>query len=699
MAAKDQTVTLGIGIDTGGTYTDCVLYDFKENKVLASGKSLTTRENLSLGIGKALDFVPRELAQKAEIISQSTTLATNACVENKGGRAKLVFIGVDRRVVKDVGEKYGLPDADQICFLKAECKMDGEIVSEPDWDAFAKLCEEWFRDTDAAAVVELCAMNNGGVLEEKARDLILQSNDIPVICGHELFSDLNSVRRGAGALLNARLITVIDEFLKAIRSALSERGISAPVVIVRSDGSLMSGSFAGERPVETLLCGPAASVMGGCKLTGEKDCLVVDMGGTTTDIAIVKDGVPVQADGGVNVGKWRTFVKGLYIDTFGLGGDSAVRYREHVLYLDEVRVVPICILSDQYPEVIRQLTELIESKGVFSYFAHEFFVLLRDIEGNPNYTDREQKFCAELKKFPLIWGKAAEVMGEDVYNFQMERLEKEGVIIRAGLTPTDVMHIVGDFNRYSPQASLLAAKYVGRCSNRLPIEICNMVYERMKKKLYCNLVRILLEDYDPYYKIHGLEEGMKRLISKSYEDKKKGMDASFVQFGFQTPASLVGIGAPIHIFLPDVAKMLGTRCVIPKYAQVANALGAVVGNVSAVFKVTIKPNYEAELLSGCTVLGGEEPKTFETYEQALQAALKTAEEGARKEAYRRGARGHLKVTTNVKDSNTQTKGMSVYFGSEIYATAVGRISLEQMEINDEGTFFKKDASNSKFCLK
>lgn len=85
---------VGIGIDTGGTYTDAVVYDFETKEVLCSGKSLTTKRDLTIGIRNALDVLSEESMKRAEFISLSTTLATNACVEGIGGRVKLVFIGV-----------------------------------------------------------------------------------------------------------------------------------------------------------------------------------------------------------------------------------------------------------------------------------------------------------------------------------------------------------------------------------------------------------------------------------------------------------------------------------------------------------------------------------------------------------------------------------------------------------------------------
>ena len=81
----------GIGIDTGGTYTDAVIFDFESKAILGTSKALTTKDDLTTGILEALDALPIDLLRAAEIVSLSTTLATNACVEDKGGLAKLIF--------------------------------------------------------------------------------------------------------------------------------------------------------------------------------------------------------------------------------------------------------------------------------------------------------------------------------------------------------------------------------------------------------------------------------------------------------------------------------------------------------------------------------------------------------------------------------------------------------------------------------
>jgi N-methylhydantoinase A/oxoprolinase/acetone carboxylase beta subunit len=668
---------IGVGIDTGGTYTDAVIYDFHAKKVLGTAKALTTKEDLSIGIGKALDGLPPDLVKKAEVISLSTTLATNACVENKGGRAKLLFIGVDPRVVAEVGKDYGLPELDKIYFLDSKGSYTGEIVDEPDWDSFMATSNDWFKDANAVGIVELHAMDNAAVLEKKAKDLVAGKYDVPIICGHELFSDLNSVQRGSSTLLNARLIPIIEDFLKAIQTALENRAITAPIVIVRSDGSLMSKKFTTFRPVETLLCGPAASVMGGIELTNEKDCLIIDMGGTTTDMAIVKGGAPKKTKDGINVGKWRTFVKGLAIETFGLGGDSAVRFDKNgKMVLEPARVIPLSMAAAQWPSVTLKLKELLHTKKIHTRLLHEFFCLVKDISGNSNYTPEETAFCKTLKNGPLIFSEAALAMGTDVYNLNLRRLEKEGVVMRCGLTPTDIMHIKGDFNRYNTEAATLGTAFVAACVDVSPEILADLVYDAVKKTLYLNIVKMLLEDKYPDFRKNGLGAGLQTLISESWEMAKSEEKQGFLNFGFRTPAALVGIGAPIHIFLPEVAKALGTRWVIPENAGVANAIGAVVGNITAVCEIEVNPEYSIAGISGYIVYGKFQNSHTANQNEAVEIALCEAKTVARDEAIRRGASGDITVTTEVK-MNTAEAGekTEILLGVKVVATAFGRITL------------------------
>lgn len=665
---------LGIGIDTGGTYTDAVLYDFETKTILHSAKSLTTKENLALGIGGALDGLPSELLKKAEIVSLSTTLATNACVEEKGGRGKLVFIGGDEDVILRTGQSYGLPDNNEIFFLDGEVDYRGQVTKEPDWDAFIEDSKKWISDADAVAIVQQLGVRNSST-EQKAKELISSVYGLNTICGYELFSDLNYIKRGASTLLNARLIPVIEEFLEAIKISLRERDIHAPVVIVRSDGSLMSETFTTIRPVETLLCGPAASVMGGIELTGEEDCLIVDMGGTTTDIAIVKDAVPVKAHDGVKVGKWQTFVKAVYIDTFGLGGDSRVLVdNTGTLSLGTERVIPLCIAAAKNPDMKRKLKQLSRSVRITHEPQHEFFLLVKDIEGNIRFDEDEQKICQALKEHgPLIYAEAAGVLGKKFFSSRIDRLEREGIVMRCGLTPTDMMHAKGDFDLFDADASLLALEYLSSRLQQPTTWLTDVVYDLVKERLYFNIIRMLLEDQNPDYKKDGLDYHMERLIRESWKQFKQPDPKQFLRLSFQMPASLVGVGAPIHLFLPDVARALGTKAVIPENAGVANALGAIVGNVSATVEIQVKPDPDG----GYIVFGKEGNCYTPDYQEALSIATEEAKRAAVEEAKKRGAAGDLSVSTKRDYNEVLAKQMpeGMFLSTTISATAIGRVVL------------------------
>ncbi len=669
---------IGIGIDTGGTYTDAVIYQFETKQVLSSAKALTTKNDLSVGIVNALKKLDRELLPLAEVAALSTTLATNACVEGKGGRAKLLFLGLDDDTLRRVGGKYGLDGSDEVHAYPGAGSFDGQVLPSPDWERITAEAKEWLADADGLGIVELYAMNNGAVAEREARERLGALRDLPTVCSSELFSGLNSVQRGSGTLLNAKLVPIIREFMDAVTRAFRELGITAPVVVVRSDGSLMSESFSRLRPVETILCGPAASVLGGVELAGRRDSVIVDMGGTTTDVSLVKAGRPVRVRSGIQIGAWRTFVRGVQIDTFGLGGDSAVRLKGSDFELCTDRVLPLSLLGKEHPEIIPVLQRLLDSKDIHTRPIHEFYTLVRDISDQPGYTAEEKAFCRALKDGPLDIRSAAAAVGTDIYWLKVDRLEAEGVVLRSGLTPTDFMHLTGDFDAYDPAAAEIAAYYLLRCMHRKLTDaelrkLCAEVYERVKKKLYCSLTRILLMDRYPDLREEGLGPQLEKIIARRWEELKAGRPApGFFDPDFTTTAALVGIGAPIHIFLPDVARALGAECIIPPNAGVANAVGAVVGNISAEAEVELRPNHTADGIHGYFVCASDRQELIRERPRAAERCRELARELAEEEARKRGVVGDIRITVEAVDRvSTDSKGLSIDLGTRFIATAIG----------------------------
>ena len=669
-------VKTGIGIDTGGTYTDAVVFDFESKTVLATSKALTTKEDLSRGILEALDALPAEQVKAAEIISLSTTLATNACVEDRGGNAKLVFFGGDRKIIDKYGAEYGLPPSKEMYIQESYTGFSGEIERAPDWDLFSRSISSEFQGIEGAGIIEINAMRNSGVVEKKAKELFLQKCKIPVVCGHELFNELNCLQRGSSTLLNARLFPVISGFINAIKAAMAQRGINATVVIVRSDGSLMSEEFAHIRPVETLFCGPAASVMGSVFFTKPNNSIIVDMGGTTTDIALINNGAPVKVTDGISIGKWKTFVSGLYIRTFGLGGDTAVHYNEKKAYLEDYRIVPLCVAATQYPYIAGNLKNLLEQGKTHTMYLHEHYMLIRDIADSALYTGEEKALCAALKNGPLtVTQAAASIPGKDIYNLNVSRLVKSGVIQVCGLTPTDIMHIKGDFSKFSAEASLLGAQYAALNLKTSVEELCDLVYDEVKRKIYVNIVKVMLENRDSHYMKNGVSKDVERFIHESYDMAKTGLGHEFISMMFTTGFVLTGVGAPIRIFLSDVAKMLKTKAVFPEHHEVANALGAVAGNIYASNAVEIRPDYNTEGITGYTVFGNTETREFREIGEAENYAAMEAKNGAYTEAVRRGARGEITVTCRMEKHEAPAGDSMVFLGTKAIARAAGSIGF------------------------
>lgn len=665
---------LGLGIDTGGTCTDAVIYDMEAKTVLCHTKTQTTHEDLTKCILTVMNNLPQDLFHQVDFIALSTTLATNACVEGKGGRAKLMFIGMTPEDIAQNAPSYGLPPLEEIYCLPADIPLDPDKIREPDWEKFRQDLSTDFRDCESVAITQLNAKLNNGRFEKQARALIEETLHLPCITGFELFQEYNIYRRGASALLNAKLIPVIKEFLAAIRYSLNEMGLDRPIVIVRSDGTMMSEAYACERPVETLLCGPAASIMGAMELCHHTDQVIIDMGGTTSDIALVKNGRPVTVTNGIQIGSWKTFVHGMFVDTFGLGGDSTIcRDYNNELYLDTVRSIPLCMLASRYPKMKEKIHELNAMETRHSKNLYEFYVLMKDISHNPSYTEREKTFCRALKDGPLLIREAAASIGEDIYLLDVKRLESENIIMKSALTPTDIMHIREDFQVFDKEAALEAARFLARNLSISVEELCEQIYQKVKKKIFFNVLRILMKDSAPGQKDRLLEQ-LDFLYESAYNAAREG-SAPFFAPAFRINAALVGIGAPIHVFLPDVARMLGVPCSVPQLAPVANALGAVVGNISASITIEIKEHSTFGKPEEYYFTGRPEAGVFDTLEDAEKAAKELAAAEARELALRQGAGQGLSTEYTLAPHIANTNFGTMFLGEEVTAHVIGKMSL------------------------
>jgi len=276
-----------LGIDTGGTYTDAVLLDEAEG-ILATAKSPTTRYDLTVGIRNAVKKLLLPEYPRVNLVSLSSTLATNSVVEGKGSPAGLILIGYSDDLLKD--EAFArIRLENPLVNINGGHLISGDEQAPLNQNALKAAIKAHAGEVSAFAVSGYFGVRNPSH-ELAAKALIKEMTALPVTCGHELTTSLNAPRRAVTALLNARLIPLIYELIHAVKQVLIDFHIHAPLMIVKGDGSLISAETALDRPLETIMSGPAASVVGARYLTGLADALVIDMGGTTSDMAVLKNG-------------------------------------------------------------------------------------------------------------------------------------------------------------------------------------------------------------------------------------------------------------------------------------------------------------------------------------------------------------------------------------------------------------------------
>ncbi|MEW6262889.1 MAG: hydantoinase/oxoprolinase family protein [Thermodesulfobacteriota bacterium] len=574
-------MTAVLGIDTGGTYTDAVLLDQASGRVLALAKALTTHADLVQGIDAAVAAVLRQpeapLPAEVVLVGLSTTLATNAIVEDRGGKVCLILIGYDRRAIESFHLEPDLAATD-IVWLAGGCDHLGNETSPLDQAGLVRAVLARAERVDAFAVSGFFGVRNP-VQELEARGVIASLTGRPVTCGHELTGRLDSVRRAATAALNARLTPLLRELIGTVRQSLARRGVSGRLMVVRGDGSLVRSEFALQRPIETVLSGPAASLVGAWRLAGPtaagEDGLVwvMDMGGTTTDIALLSQGRPGLNKDGARVGRYRTMVEAVNAYTVGLGGDSQVRAGpDKEIIIGPRRVRPLCRLAAEYPAVRDYLTGLTPDRFIA---ASRITFLLAERQPNHGLSQAE----ANLRK-RLETGPAARSLLEDearqagTWFPPLEPLLAERIVELSAFTPTDALHALGELKTWDREAARMAAAALSARLGLGADDFCRLVIAEVGRRAARHLLTKALheEGFTPDFEA---EPTAARLLDKALKPGQAGE----VGCGLNLRRPLIAVGAPARAFIPFAAELLKTKLTVPPLEAVANAVGAVAGGV------------------------------------------------------------------------------------------------------------------------
>lgn len=656
-----------LGVDTGGTYTDAVILDETADAVIGKAKSLTTRADLALGIGRAVDAAlagagvqPSQIA----MVSLSTTLATNALVEGQGGRVALIFIGFDA----DDLERGGLVEAlkgDPVVLLAGGHNHAGGQAAALDMAALEQAVTELSGDVMGFAVASRFATRNPAH-EVAARDLIRRVSGRPVTCSHELSAKLNGPKRALTAVLNARLIGMIDRLVAACERHLEAVGITAPLMVVRGDGALISAAMVRERPIETILSGPAASIVGARWLTGASDALVSDIGGTTTDVALLRNGLPEIDPEGARVGGLRTMVEAVAMRTSGLGGDSEV----HVLVtgltgglrLGPRRLIPVSLLAVEHGPMVHAALDRWLSSDTAGEFDGRFVIPMQGQTGG--LTVREATVLERVTKpmpLSLALTSRLEVAA-------MERLVARGLVMISGVTPSDASHVLGRLDAWDGTASVKALKLLAKRRNgsgdRIALDGA-VLAQAVIDQLTAQTVECLLEA--AFDEDGGFDEQAEGLARHPLTTAGLNRHRGVVEVTLRLGVPVIGLGASAPSYYGAVGERLGCEMILPEHAGVANAIGAVVGQVSQRAQGLVSSpgegRFTAHLPDGL--------QTFTSRDAALEALETALVAEATARAQAAGA-ADLRVTATRDIREAQVEGNPMFIEATVTVTASGR---------------------------
>ncbi len=652
-------IKTGLGIDAGGTYTDAVIYDLEKNRTLCKSKSLTTKWDFTKGINSALDKLDSEQLLKVELVSLSTTLATNAIVENEGQKVGMILMPPFGLYI------YKNIDHRPMAVIKGQLEINGRQIEDVDPNEVRRIAAQMVKNNGVTAfAVSGYAGSINPEHEIKVKKIIMDETGLSVSCGHELSDTLDFQTRAVTAMLNARIIPRLTCLLYDLEKVLADKGINAPVVVVKGDGTLMSSTMAKKRPVETILSGPAASVAGARHLTGIKDAIVVDMGGTTTDTAALSDNKVSLNEKGSNVGGHRTHVKALEIRTAGLGGDSLIEFKKGLFSIGPRRVAPIAWLGHIYPKAVDAINFLNQNMNRHTLTTEKMHILVMTGSAKKiEFTSMERKIVSLLAQRPYSIDEL--VLKTDVLssiNLPLQRLEENFIVQRSGLTLTDILHITGRFVKWDSKTAEQYCEMFCFLSKKQLSELTQYLLDMGRDLLTMELLKRQLDDeVDP--------EAMSTcpVCRVLIDNLLAGGSRNYrVSINFKRP--VIGIGAPVQYFLPEAVKPFGTRAVLPENSDVANAIGAIVSKIVIKKQLRIIPGDQG----GFSVEGVSGTHQFKEFEKADEFARKTLAQMVKKMARDSGTSSR-KVTFKTKDHIPKTVGGDPIFMERIiYAVLTGR---------------------------
>jgi len=532
-----------IGIDTGGTFTDAVLIDTKSRQVIATAKQPTTHYELARGTGDALSELIKNSGVAPEQIASvavSSTLATNSVVENKGARVAIIVIGYVKH--------FKLP-VKAVLFVKGGHTIQGKEEEPLDIEYLVSLIGELKSEVDAYGICSAMSIKNPTheLVTEKAIGMI---DPKPVFCSHRISQQTGMQERAATAGLHAKLMPIMQEYVLGVQQAMEKHNLLCPMVVIGGNGKPLDSEKVVEEAGLTVASGPSCSAIFGAS-GSDTDSLVIDVGGTTTDIAMIENGHPLLATDGCQIGQWKTHVEAVDMHTAGIGGDSHVHVdRKGQLTIGPLRVTPISMAKEISP-VEDWLGSGDSSKLII--FRPEALPDNQENELTALLSEKGQMSPAGIRNQIGLGGVAL--------NVQLERLTRRQQIFECGFTPTDALHVLGLIDIGDSGAAISSAEILGAAMGMTGDDFSRLVASRTEE-----LIENLVIDY-------VIQRYWDNSLT-SFVATRKNHPVLGVDFSIKMP--LIGIGAAARYFLPKVASNLGTTVNFPAHCEVGNAIGAAI---------------------------------------------------------------------------------------------------------------------------
>jgi N-methylhydantoinase A/oxoprolinase/acetone carboxylase beta subunit len=552
-----------LGIDAGGTYTDSVLIRKSDGKAICSNKALTTYPDPLEGIKKSIDGLDPEKLKLVTIVSVSTTLATNTILEKTGYPVGLILIG-----------NYDIPEDSEIenwIMVQGGHDSNGEEVAALDLPAVENFVVGIKDRVSAFAVSSYFSVRNPEH-ELRVKTLIQELTGLPVVCGHELAQSLGAYERGVTAYLNAQLLPVAEGFIKTVASEIERRGLNSRIAMLRCDGSVVSLHEAMKKPIESVFSGPAASLLGASYLSGCDTCTVIDVGGTSTDVSLIYKGLPHLSEAGAVVGGWQTKVRALRMETSAMGGDSHIWVQSGNINISPKRVIPLCRAAVLYPDFMNNLKKrwIPDRLKLNEHIqATKFFV--RTEQEPVNLNRNEKELLALIRNDPRSL--------KDVYwdrnilppRKVMDSLIQKRLVQAIGFTPTDALHVLGEYTEWDTEASEIGATLLANFMGIDRHEFCLRVKHLFARNMVRDLIAFLMEGVD--------RNEIQKMIEGSF----------FSRFKVDIPVVL--LGGPVQAYVDELKTLIDAEILVPEYSDVGNAVGALAGKGTKRIEITVRTLY------------------------------------------------------------------------------------------------------------